>query len=324
MSSPEDLDLSNIKNATALINPVSTTSRRGVRRLKRLIEQAPFTIEAIPTSKNRNITKAIIGASLENSDLLLIVAGDGTMKTVVDTIVANNLSDQAKQTPLWCLGGGNAEDGHKAKHTPLHRRHPEKVLQDGRIMETYPIRCDINTTDGEHIIHSAAFYATLGATALASSDLFLNNDKHRNSWLGYTKLGRLISEPIVVANALLSAPVNNVIEDGKNRHFYEEIFANSHIMAKYMHFPTNLTQKELFHAEITDKKLFSVTRSVVKGIRGNLQGTTFTGCDQMNFRTTDPLWSQFDGEATSIPTGSDVSIKIHDKPLYVVVSNPDL
>jgi len=324
MSSPELSVFSEVKHATALINPVSTTNRKGVRRLKRLIENAPFRIEAIPTSINPNITKAIITAALENSDLLIIIAGDGTFNNVLDTIVRNNLSKQAKATPLLSLGGGNAEDGYKAKHTPLHRRHPERVLQDGRIVETYPIRCDITHSNGEKNVRSAAFYATLGASALASSVEYLNSSRHRQSWTGQTRLGRLFSEPIVVARAFNSAGVNTVLDDGQPKSFYEEIFANSHIMAKYMHFPTSLTKQELFHAEIKDKTLLAIGRNVLDGLRGTLDGEFMSPAERINFQTIDNLWTQFDGEASIIPANSAVSIGIHDQPIRVVVTNPDL
>jgi len=324
MINPEFGDLSDIEHATAIINPVSTTSKQGVKRLQKLITSAPFTIEAIPTSINPNITKAIIAASLEESDLLLIVAGDGTFNSVVDTIVANNLSEQAKRTPIWSLGGGNAEDGYKAKHTSLHRRHPEQVLKDGRIVETYPTRFDITNAQGEKKVHAAAFYATLGATALASSGHFLNSPKHRNSWTGKSQISRSISEPLLVAKALLSAPVNTVMENGEPRNFYDEIFANSHIMAKYLRFSTRLTNRELYHAVIPDRQPLKIVRSFIQGVKGTLPGNQMSETDIINFQTVHPLWSQYDGDAFLIPANNEVSIQIHDSPIRVVVTNPDL
>ena len=324
MINPEFTDLSNVEHAPAIINPVSTTSKQGVRRLQKLITSAPFTIEAIPTSINPNITKAIIAASLEESDLLLIVAGDGTFKHIVDTVVANNLSEQAKRTPIMSLGGGNAEDGYKAGHTPLHRRHPEKVLEDGRIVETYPIRFDIANNQGEKTVHAAAFYATLGASALASSDNFLNSPKHRNSWMRQTLIGRSISEPLVAAKALLSAQINTVMENGNPRNFYEEIYANSHIMAKYLHFGTRLTSREIYHALIPEKQPLTIVRSFIQGLKSTLPGDMITPTDNINFQTIHPLWSQCDGEAFLIPANNDVSIQLHDYPIRVVVTNPSL
>jgi diacylglycerol kinase family enzyme len=311
-----------IEHATALINPVSSTSRQGLRRLRKLEKKAPFDIEALSTSKNRNITQAIIGESLENSDLVIPVSGDGGSNLVVHTIATNDkLSKKARQTPVWYFGGGNANDGQKSQHTKYNQLNPENVIKDGRIVEAYPLRFDI-TTNGEKTTRIAALYGALGAIAVAASDL--DNPKHRNRLLNRYKPGRCISELYVTAKAIKRAEMNEVEKDGETKRFFSIIFANSHIMGKYMRFPTKLTKREIFVTEIADNKLSHVAYSALRGFRGTSEGNMLDEDSAYNLHTTHDLYAQFDGEAIIIPPDSDISISIHPTPLYIVVTNPDL
>lgn len=317
-------DLGSVERATAIVNPISSTSKRGRRRLERLVKASPFEITTISTSRFPDKTNAIIRSALETSDLLLVVAGDGTFNRVVNIITANGLSDEAKRVPVWSIGGGNAEDGAKAKHTKIHRRNPERVLSDGRLVETHPIRFDVlEPGETEEKTYAAAFYATMGMTALAASEEYMNRPQHRRH-LGKTVIGRMISEPPLALRALAKAEENTVLQDGQERQFYEEIFANSHIMAKYFRFQTGLTKPELFHTVIPEKKITSIVPAVIRGSRGTLPGDYLGMGESMAFETRHDLYAQFDGETTIIPSDSHVKVSIHEEPIRVVVSNPDL
>ena len=151
--------------------------------MKRLRSYAPFEIHETTTSNDRDVNRYLIKKYLESKEhgLIIVASGDGTFNQVTDTIVGNDLSDWAKTKPIWSIGGGNADDGVHAKHTREYRKHPEWVLEDGMIVETYPIRCEIQRPDDVKEVRSGTFYASLGMTALASSDLYLNRPEHRKS-----------------------------------------------------------------------------------------------------------------------------------------------
>ena len=316
--------LGDIKNATAIINPVSSTSNKGQRRLKKLIAASPFPITSTKTSHFPEKTDAIIRKALEESDLVMFVGGDGTFNRGVHILASNHLSEKARQVPIWSIGGGNADDGYIAGHTEIYRRHPERVLHGGRIVDVHPIRFDV-LEPGDDIEKSywAAFYATMGMTALAASEEYLNNRRYRRH-LGRFALGRLIGEPMIVTRALVKAGVNNVVQDGVERYFYEEIFANSDRMAKHFHFPTDLTSESVFHMMIEDKTIGSILPPVWQGKRGRLAGDYLKPGEAMSFDSRQDVYAQFDGESIIIPSGSGVSVSINEEPIKVVVTNPKL
>ncbi|HVC36276.1 MAG TPA: diacylglycerol kinase family protein [Candidatus Dormibacteraeota bacterium] len=324
----ENSGLDHIRHASALVNPYSTNSRRGLKRLHQFRESAPFEVSQLETSRlGLEANKALVRLALEQSDLVIVVAGDGTFNTVVRTLVELKQDDDLRRKPILSLGGGNAEDGHKAKHTSLHRRHPDRVLEDGRIVEIFPIICRVTSEGKTAEKYPAAFYASLGATALASSYKYLNNPKHRDSLFGQSKVGRTFSEPIIAVRALLASPLNEIIRDGKTEYFYENIFANSHIMAKYLKLQTPLTERGLQRVTIRQKTLREIMPAFGLLIANHPKttiGEMMLANESYNFVTTHPLWAQFDGEATELPADSQVSIFADQQPIYVVTTNPKL
>ncbi|MGH7234031.1 MAG: diacylglycerol kinase family protein [Candidatus Saccharimonadales bacterium] len=316
-------DLSSIKHATALVNPVSSSNKRGQRRLRRLEEASPFKISTVYTSENEEATKETIRESLEGSDLLLVISGDGTFNTVVRTIISNSLSEGAKLTPIWSLGGGNAEDGTKASHTKLSRALPDNALSKGRIVHTNPIRFDVTHPDGEKLTYPAAFYATLGASALLASKDYLSSERYRNSLLAKYSLTRSLSELPISLYGLMSASQSSIATDNLSEDFFDAGYINSHIMAKHLRFPTNLTKPEIFHYVIPNRQ--KLARYIAHGlIDGKPDGEYLRPGDFHNFSTERLTIAQFDGEAETIPAGSQVSVSIHDQPLRVVVTRPGL
>lgn len=326
MNAPE-IGLGGIEHATALVNPVSTKNRKGKRLLERLRKASPFEIDIINTSTDHEANVGIVRRKLEkeaDSGALIVVSGDGFFNVVVDTIITNGLSQEAKLTPLWSLGGGNADDGVHAKHTKKHRKQPELVLNDGRIIETHPIRVDIlRPQDDEPETRSAAFYATLGMTALASSERYLNKPSHRKL-LGRFAVGRYLSEPIIAARALWTADISHARDEEKEFSFFDMQFANSHIMAKYFHFPVNLTEDRMFQSIVPDKTISSLTSAAAELRYGNTSGRYLDRGEAVAFETLQDTYAQFDGEAQLIPSGSNVKVSLDEQPIRLVISNPEL
>ncbi|MCL4357735.1 hypothetical protein M1512_02470 [Patescibacteria group bacterium] len=320
----EAADLRGVKNAAALVNPASSTSSLGQRRLRELQKAAPFQIEVHNTSKKPEVNDALIGTLLEHFNLLIMVSGDGTFNQVVRKIVANGLSEEAKRTPILAIGGGNANDGVRAKHTKRHLHYPKKIIEDGRVVPTYPIRCDINLPDGRHEIHSAAFYASVGATALAASEHYLNNSNYRNSLLGKTRLGRVVSEPLLVASALIKARNGLIEEHGDEHSMYNLLVANSGLMAKHLRFPTKLTESTLIADMIPDKRLLNLISAAIGYWQGTRPCQTIAPGVPLEFTLKSDMYAQFDGEPVPIPANTQARFSIHDEPIMVVVTNPDL
>ena len=315
-------ELGEIENATALINPISTNNSRGLKRLERLEAVAPFKIRTINTSIEPEINKLLIRAALESSDLLLVVAGDGTFNAVVRTIISNNLSAQAKQTPVWSLGGGNAEDGTRESHTRFARSHPGKALPYTRSVSAYPICFEVKPPFKKPELYPAAFYATLGTSALIASEQYLNKPSHRSSRLGKLSLTRPLSEISVGLKGLSQAGLNRVESESGVKEFYDEGFINSHLMAKYFRFPTRLTRPEAFH--YVAPNIYSFLGNVSMSLAGLTKGDYFGPDDSFNFKTTHDLYAQFDGESEKILAGSSVDVYLHDQPLNLIVTNPRL
>lgn len=321
------IDPSRIESATAIINPVSSNVKKGLKRLRHLDRATPFEITKQETSRFDKITSGIIRGALEGSDLIILIGGDGVFNKVVRTITSNGLSEEAKRVPILSLGGGGADDGVKANHSKLYRRNPARILEDGRIVETHPIRFevrDIGAEDDEPLVYSAAFYASLGMTGLTSSERYLNNPRHRK-FMGRWAVGRTVSEPVLAARSYYASRINTVYQSGEERQFFDEVFANSSIMAKYLHFPTHLTEPELFHTIIPSKNLFKFVGTALTSMNQSmLDGDYLPLGDKYEFVTMHDIPAQFDGEGEIIPSNSHVTVSQYEQPFNVVVSNPDL
>ena len=324
MSRSEVSSLDQVENAIALINPNCTNYAQGLRRLERLQKHARFSIDFNYTHANPLLNQAVIEASLESCDLLLAVTGDGTLNHIVNSLLSGSLSSEANRTPIWSLGGGDASDGHKANYDRLYRRRPDLALEDGKIAEIYPIYCAIEAVKGERYKRYAAFYLSLGATALASNQQYLNNQKHRQSFFGRNPIGQLLSEPMIAAKALYGAQTPLIMANNSIIPIYNMVFANSSRMAKRCRYPTTITRRELFQTTITEKNMLTIYREAIKSIKGMSDGVFLALEDSFNFIALDPIWAQFDGEAELILPGSKVSVGLNPEPVRMVVANPDL
>lgn len=318
-------EISSLEHATAIYNPVSTRNKSGRKLLKEFCKNASFPVNVISSSSDKEANIGIIKRSLEHEadgGALIIVSGDGFFNTVVNTITNNGLSDEAKHTPLWAFGGGNANDGLRASHDKKHRKEPNFILKDGRIIETHPIRFDIQRPqDKKPETRTAAFYASLGISALASSVQYLNNPNHRER-LGRYAFTRSISEPLIVMQALLAAKDIHASTQGKEFSFIEMGFINSGIMAKYLRYPVSLTENQMLHVTIKDK--ISIASNLVKLIREKEFGQ-YIGLDQsVSLETSQDAYAQFDGEAQLIPSGSSIKVGLHDQTIRIVASNQNL
>lgn len=320
------IDLNQIDNAIAIINPVSSNIKKGLKRLRHFEKNTSLRITEQETSRFEKITTGIIRGALESSNLIILIGGDGVFNKVVRTITNNGLSDQAKKVPILSLGGGGADDGVKANHSKYYRKNPEKILEDGRIVETHPIRFevrDMGADDSEPTFYSAAFYASLGMTGLISSDRYLNNPRHRN-YMGRFRFTRAISEPTLAVRSYWASRLNTVIQAGEERQFFDEVFANSGIMAKYLHFPTHLTEAELFHTIAPSKKLFQFLGAAAASMKGSSDGDYLRLGEKYEFTTMHDVHAQFDGEGEIIPSNSHVTVSQYEQPFYVVISNLEL
>ncbi|HSW37076.1 MAG TPA: diacylglycerol kinase family protein [Candidatus Saccharimonadales bacterium] len=320
-------DFQGVKQATAIINPYSSTALQAQRRLRRFTEAAKPYFEVCHryTQRDPKYNSNLIRGEAEESDLLVVVAGDGTVNLVVNELTDEELPSEVRFTPVASLGGGNADDGHKAKHPKGHRRNPEWILEDGLFVPTYPIRCEITKSDDTRQQRSAAFYASFGVTGLMASPLYLNRPEHRGSLVfGRNKVGRAISEPILATRALLRAREHVVIHNGVEETIFGDIFAKSHIMAKYGRLATHLTKREINRVTVRYKRLLQIAPAIGKLVRGKMPGEYLRGQDTHDFETTDELWAEFDGEAMLLEPGTKVSVGIHREPIYVVTTNPEL
>jgi diacylglycerol kinase family enzyme len=319
--------------ATAIINPASTRYKQALKKLDRLEKAARFSIIRSTTTAYPHHTKAIIQEAFFGSDLVIVLGGDGAFHSVVRARMEmyDRMSDHEKRIPILSIGGGNAEDGLRANHTDFHRRHPEQLLNDGLIAETHPIRFDIHMPGHEENYKEhywAAFYASLGATALATEAL--NSPKHRHSFFGKRKFGRLVSELPIAARSMVKSETNRVRElDGSERELYTELFINSGIMAKYLRFPVKLTEDRIFHLAMEQKRYSNTISAALAARRGKLEGDYLEPEDSVSFITTHDLKAQLDGEDklgdySLIPSQSQVRIGLDERSLRVVVTNPEL
>ena len=332
---------SGVETAKAIVNRASSRNIEGYRNLEQLRRVAPFEILEVPTANSRTTKLDLIHNALENSQLLIIVGGDGTFNDVLHTISTNGLSDEAKLTPIWCMGGGNANDGTKAMHSKNAIKNPAYALYTARTISSYPIRFDITRPDGETITRSAGLYATLGISGLYSSDKYLNNPSFRKKLTKlekYSPLTRKIAtgylETMLGLKALTAYKAFEIKQaDGVTREVYDEVYVNSSQMAKYLGFPTKLNSREIFHYTSSNRAQFLGRNALhaVSHIHSGQLVSAYTsddeyirGDEQRSFYTSVDAYAQFDGEAEIVPANSRVDVSIHKQPITLLATHPDL
>lgn len=306
------------KRYLVLFNPASTNAVTTKRRIDKLRLSLPdrefYVIETLPDRKQNMQLIVNNSDKLGRDTLLCIGGGDGTTNLVIETLLtARGLSPNDRQTPIFPMWGGNANDlAHMLNGSP-HVRF-ETILRRGNIVPIHPLQIEMTNKEEGSRMHIAACYAGFGATAFAA--LKLNKPTHRLSKLHSIPGGRLLQEIITVAGALLEAPSFAVEESDHVSFVYERTFANGSRMAKLHRLPVQLTDQMFYINTLENRRLVSAIPRMMELTRKRLAAKFLR--NYAHFTTQEPSWAHFDGEPLPVPAHTRVQVQLSTRPFYAL------
>jgi len=300
-------------------NPKSTNvsnTARYIAQLERAFPDVEITvIDTVAGGPPANAKMLRPYAKLiDKKTLLCIASGDGTVGMVINILLSDlhfpAAARKATLLPLWC---GNANDlAHMLNgnaRTPL-----ELVVKKGAIVPVYPLECSLTYQDGTTEKHLAGCYASFGASAHITK--ILSESVRKNTVLHRLPSGRLIEELIVTSRALFSAMPFEEIEDGHSSQIFERVFFNGPRCAKIGRIQQQLTDKSFHQAIIYGKRFLDImwyTVEIMRGSRTERYKRTHAA-----FTIASDAWMQFDGEATVVPAGTRVEVRVASQPFYAL------
>lgn len=303
------------KRYVVVRNPGSTDAvpaRERIRQLRALQPDAGIlALETLPGGRNSN-GDLLHGLhnSLDESTLLCIAAGDGTVNMVVDLLLHDpKLTPGQRQTPILPLWGGNANDLATMLNGHASRAKLRRLLQRGHVVSIRPIICTLELPGGDKQVYAAACYASFGASAYATEELERTVRKSPMRRFGGTRFGQ---EVIAVFRALIEVPTFRATQNGRTKEMFERTYLNGSRFAKVIGAPLKLTDEAFHMAVIEHKHLIAVLLHIF-GLADGREGARIT-MTRDRFTLEDTVWAQFDGEAVHVPEGTTVTVTVGDQP----------
>lgn len=301
-------------------NPVSSEAHRSRERIKLLRELLPeCDVTVIQTSNEGKAANRTLLA--ENRDLLgphtllCIAAGDGTVNLIISALLHDRVfTPDMRRTPILPLWCGNANDLAYMLNGHWSRRRLRSIIRRGEVVPIKPLICTVQDLHSNSEEHTAASYASFGATAYATQEL--ERVIPRGSPTRRFGASRFGQEIFATLRAMAQSPTFTVTEHDRTRIVYERTYLNGSRFAKIFGIPLRLTD-EKFHRNTIERKR---PLTLILNILGLLNSREISkrAITHDHFTLHDTVWAQFDGEAVKLMNGTEVDISISKQPFYAL------
>ncbi len=301
-------------------NPRSTQAEQTLQRIESLSKLFPkdaiTLLEIRPNADaNRTLLRNEV-ARLGSRTLLAVGGGDGTANFVVDVLLGDpHLTPEQRRAAVLPLWGGNGNDlAHMLNGSP-GRLPLNTLLQTGKSVAVYPLRCII-TTEDKAVQRTAICYASFGASAFAAHQL----ESMRGTRPFFHRLGlaKFIHELGLVWRAMLRAPRFLVLDTTSPRPIYDRLFINGSRFAKVSGVPLQLTDKQFCAITVEQKRASAVAYHLAELLRRHPEHYIVQNGQTIDFTLYEAAWAQIDGEIVHLPAGSSVSVQQAEQPFYAL------
>jgi diacylglycerol kinase family enzyme len=301
-------------------NPASTSVTAANRRIAELQRAFPSAtchiIDTRPGGKAAN--RALLhdqAGQLGRRTLLCVAGGDGTINLVLDSLLHDPaLSAQGRQTPIFPLWGGNANDLACMLNGGPRSANTTAIVRTGSIVAVFPLVCSFTNRQGRQTTHLAACYTSFGASAITTQ--ILGQKKSTSNALFRQPGLRFIREVLIAISGMSHAPTFAINSDGQTKTVYEYIFFNGPRFAKVTGVRRQLIDQK-FHGVLLGKKRLSGVLASMAALNRKNQAHKFEHT-QANFTVRQTTWSQFDGETIRVPAGTTVTISVAEQPFFAL------
>jgi len=293
---------SHYERATRLLNSLSTQ-----------LKLRPVEIDVV--EHEQVLQKFLREHAKKHTILITIAGGDGTVSSVVNTLM--RLQPQFPHNryyilPLW---GGNANDLAYMLNGLSNATSSKRLLSESSTASIPLIQVEISNSGTEARTTFACCYASFGASAYAARRL----DMYRFSThklLRWLPPFLVLRELIFVLRAVAEAPLYLIEIEREEKTFYEHTIINGSRIAKVDRIPISLAQPEFFHALVTRKEP-SIIISLIRVMLGK-PDVVYANRTKLQFKTKTPVDAQIDGEVLQLSANTHVSAKIVSNELRFI------
>lgn len=277
------------------------------------VQQACAEIPAISVALDEHLGDSM--ARIEPDTLICISGGDGTVSSVVQTLLESpGLSAEQRKTPvlpLWC---GNANDIAHMLNGRASAAKCKTIVEQGAAVPIYPLRCELVSPDNdETVVRLALGYVSLGVSARTAQSL--NEPSFRHNRFHAVPGFKPVNEVLLLLDAMYSSSSFSVEQDGQTNIIYDWIISKGPRMAKNVKLPVQLTD-HAYYQSVVRKNLPEVASRLGGMASGLLEPTLDT--KPITFTTQEPVWAQFDGEPIQLAAGTKVTISLNPTPFYAL------
>jgi len=307
------------RRLVVVTNERSTNSKKAAHLLDTLHDHYP-AIEHIPVQPERESTSELIKASLaERAFALVVMGGDGTIKSTCDTLVE---LPEDQRPPVAAIGLGNQNDGPHALH--YNSRNPLKLLEEGGVVDIHPQIATIQKPEEAPETDLIWSYFSLGISGKVAHEVDTLDHRIARSQLPRS-LWRLYDIRAATMTALNARPFDLRVNE-EDATFNEFMAIYSGRMSGIDHGEFSMADEFMKIATIKKGRIISKLFHAAcfrLGALGSIK-TNDTPLDLEVLRADHPLYGQIDGEAQLFPTGTTTSIRRSPESLKFFVTHKKL
>ncbi len=294
-----------INDLVCIGNPRATHYHQAHRllvSLGKVMGKVPLEIDIVD---HEHELKELLAARSQNKKMLITVAGgDGTVNTVINTLLQLQTHYKAGECVVLPLWGGNANDFAYMLNGIRMLARPGRLISQTDVVPVPLIKLEVKEPNKSARIIYASCYASFGATAYAARQLEARrfSTKKISQWFPLLLVGH---EFVAVVRALLTTPRYTGEIDQKEQVFYDHSLINGPRIAKINRVPVSLGQPYFLHAAITRKDP-SVIISLLRMAFGQ-PAATYSMQSQLSFKLVTSVDAQIDGEVMHLQAGTDIT-----------------
>ncbi len=271
-------------------------------------------MEIIETVPDLNHFRRMLQKNLNTahkSTLLCIGGGDGTVHLVANALLTIMPGVNLHKIILLPLWGGNANDLSCMLNGLPYRVKLKNLFARAQIIPIHPLSIKSTESSGDTVRY-AVCYASFGASAYTADQLTKPAADKRI--FGKSIARGILNEFGRVVRAMLAAPGFDMEQDGERVIIFEQLFSNGSRMAKIDRLPVRLTDKAFYYTVRSDNA--PTVSYILRLLRGKKLGEIKH--TSVRFIVRERAWAQFDGEATTIPENTTITVSHSRRALYAL------
>jgi phosphatidylglycerophosphate synthase/diacylglycerol kinase family enzyme len=305
-----------ISGVIYLYNPRASNYKRADRLIQILCGELSQTPKRFDVTKGAKKVEEYLGKHANDTALLIAIAGgDGTVSSVVNSLVASLPEKYAFKLYILPLWGGNANDFSYMLNGLHSSMKPQRLLAHSAPIAIPFIKVDIATSKQTRSVY-ACCYASFGASAFAARRLDAQKFKTTSVMRWFPPL-LVVRELLFVIRAFIDSPVTVAEIDNKETSFYEHTLVNGSRLAKVNRIPIQIDEPAFFHAFV-QRKHPSILVTIGRIMLGR-PDTVYAKKTTVQFTTRQSVDAQIDGEVIHLDANTKVTASVvHTAPLAFI------